>query len=195
MAGTITTSGFHNQNAVIANIQSALTSMLTDLGITGWQVLRNNQPTIQALQNNSVYYDIISKRRIGTQGSKSVQVEVQGVKNWQDVSVWYEEYLVQVGAFLQRDPATDSVSTLSSSDIIALLQGCINTNGALGQKDYFGTDWLQLIKSTSIRELDYETDSGLKEKMPQFDFYLVVEQTLTKGVDKVDDIELDVYRV
>ena len=195
MVATIATSGFHNQNAVIAKIQSALTSMLTDLGITGWQVLRNNQPTIQALQNNSVYYDIISKRRIGTQGSKSVQVEVQGVKNWQDVSVWYEEYLVQVGAFLQRDPATDSVSTLSSSDIIALLQGCINTNGALGQKDYFGTDWLQLIKSTSIRELDYETDSGLKEKMPQFDFYLVVEQTLTKGVDKVDDIELDVYRV
>lgn len=195
MAGTITTSGFHNQNAVIEKIQSALENMLTDLGITGWQVLRNNQPTIQALQNNSVYYDIISKRRIGTQGSKSVQVEVQGVKNWQDVSVWYEEYLVQVGAFLQRDPATDSVSTLSSSDIIALLQGCINTNGALGQKDYFGTDWLQLIKSTSIRELDYETDSGLKEKMPQFDFYLVVEQTLTKGVDKVDDIELDVYRV
>ena len=195
MVATITTSGFHNQNAVIAKIQSALTSMLTDLGITGWQVLRSNQPTIQALQNNSVYYDIISKRRIGTQGSKSIQVEVQGVKNWQDVSVWYEEYLVQVGAFLQRDPATDSVSTLSSSDIVALLQGCINTNGALGQKDYFGTDWLQLIKSTSIRELDYETDSGLKEKMPQFDFYLVVEQTLTKGVDKVDDIELDVYRV
>lgn len=195
MTRTITTSGFHNQNAVIAKIQTALTSMLADLGITGWQVLRNNQPTIQALQNNSVYYDIISKRRIGTQGSKSIQVEVQGIKNWQDVSVWYEEYLVQVGAFLQRDPATDSVSTLSSSDIIALLQGCINTNGALGQKDYFGTDWLQLIKSTSIRELDYETDSGLKEKMPQFDFYLVVEQTLTKGVDKVDDIELDVYRV
>lgn len=195
MVATITTSGFHKQNAVIAKIQSALTSMLTDLGITGWQVLRSNQPTIQALQNNSVYYDIISKRRIGTQGSKSIQVEVQGVKNWQDVSVWYEEYLVQVGAFLQRDPNTDTDSTLSSSDVIALLQGCLNTNGALGQKDYFGVDWIQLIKSTSIREIDYETDSGLKEKMPQFDFYLVVEQTLTKGVNKVDDIELDVYRV
>lgn len=195
MAGTITTSGFHNQNAVIAKIQTALTSMLSDLGITGWQVLRNNQPTIQALQNNSVYYDIISKRRIGTQGSKSVQVEVQGVKNWQDVSIWYEEYLVQVGAFLQRDPATDSVSTLSSSDIIALLQGCINTNGALGQKNYFESEWLQLIKSTSIRELDYETDSGLKEKMPQFDFYLVVEQTLTKGINEVDDIDMNIYRV
>ena len=191
----ISITGYHNQNAIIAKIQTALTAILTDLNITGWQVLRNNQPTIQALQNNSVYYDIISKRRIGTQGVKSVQIEVQGVKTWQDLSVWYEEYLIQVGAFLQRNPDTDTVSTMSSSDIIALLQGCINSNGAINGKNYFESDWLQLIKSTGIRELDYETDSGLKEKMPQFDFYLVVEQTLTKGVDKVDDIELDVYRV
>ena len=191
MAGTITVSGFHNQNAIIAKIQTALTSMLSDLGITGWQVLRNNQPTIQALQNNSVYYDIISKRRIGTQGAKSVLVN----NKWQDVSVWYEEYLVQVGAFLQRNPDEDTTATISSSDIIALLQGCLNTNGALGQKDYFESEWLQLIKSTSIRELDYETDSGLKEKMPQFDFYLVVEQTLTKGINEVDDIDMNIYRV
>lgn len=191
----INTTNYHNQNAIIAKIQTALTAMLTDLGITGWQVLRNNQPTIQALQNKSVYYDIISKRRIGTQGVKSVQIENQGVKNWQDVSVWYEEYLVQVGAFLQRDPDTDTAETISSSDIIALLQGCINSNGAINGKDYFGSSWLQLIKSTAIREIDYETDSGLKEKMPQFDFLLVVEQQLTKGIEKVDDIDMDIYRI
>lgn len=195
MAAELTVSGYHYQNEIISKIQSALENMVSDLGITGWQVLRNNQPTIQALQNKSVYYDIISKRRIGTQGSKSVMVEVEGVKSWQDVSVWYEEYLIQVSAFLQRDPDTDTVSTMSSSDVIALLQGCINTNGALGQKNYFSSDWLQLIKSTNIRELDYETDSGLKEKMPQFDFLLVVEQTLTKGIEKVDDIDMDIHRV
>ncbi|MBR5012355.1 MAG: hypothetical protein IKY15_00275 [Clostridia bacterium] len=191
----ISITGYHNQNAIIAKIQTALTAILTDLNITGWQVLRNNQPTIQALQNKSVYYDIISKRRIGTQGVKSVQIEVQGVKTWQDLSVWYEEYLIQVGAFLQRNPDTDTVSTMSSSDIIALLQGCINSNGAINGKNYFESDWLQLIKSTGIRELDYETDSGLKEKMPQFDFLLVVEQQLTKGIEKVDNIEMDVKRV
>ena len=191
----ISITGYHNQNAVIAKIQTALTAILTDLNITGWQVLRNNQPTIQALQNKSVYYDIISKRRIGAQGVKSVQIEVQGVKTWQDLSVWYEEYLIQVGAFLQRNPDTDTASTMSSSDIIALLQGCINSNGAINGKNYFESDWLQLIKSTGIRELDYETDSGLKEKMPQFDFVLVVEQQLTKGIEKVDDIEMDVKRV
>ena len=187
----ISTTGFHNQNTVLSYIQTALTAMLTDLGITGWQVLRNNQPTIQAVQNNSVYYDIVSKRRIGTQGVKSVL----GQNGWTDVSVWYEEYLIQVSGFKQRDPDTDTVATLSSSDVIAMLQGCLNTNGAIADKNYFGTDWIQLIKSTAIRELDYETDSGLKEKMPQFDFLLVVEQTLAKGINAVDDIELDIHRV
>lgn len=191
----INTTGYHNQNAIIEKVQSALTSMLTDLGISGWQVLRSNQPTVQELQNNSVYHDIISKRRIGTQGVKSILVETQGVKNWVDVSVWYEEYLVQVSGFKQRDVSTDSASTTTSSDVIALLQGCINSNGAINGKNYFNVDWLQLIKSTDIRELDFETDSGLKEKMPQFDFLLVVEQTLTKGIEKADTIDMNIHRV
>lgn len=191
----ISTTGYHNQNAIIEKIQTALTAMLTDLNITGWQVLRSNQPTVQELQNNSVYHDIVSKRRIGTQGVKSVLVEKSGVKSWEDVTVWYEEYLVQVSGFKQRDVNTDTASTTTSSDIIALLQGCINSNGAINGKNYFNTDWLQLIKSTAIRELDFETDSGLKEKMPQFDFLLVVEQTLTKDIAKADDIEMKTYRV
>ena len=191
----ISTVGYHNQNAIIEKIQTALTAMLTDLGITGWQVLRSNQPTVQEIQNNSVYHDIISKRRIGTQGVKSVLVESQGVKNWQDISVWYEEYLVQVSGFKQRDVSTDDSTTTTSSDIIALLQGCINSNGAVDGKNYFNSDWLQLIKSTDIRELDFETDSGLKEKMPQFDFILVVEQAITKQIEKAEDIEMNVNRV
>lgn len=191
----ISTTGYHNQNAIIEKIQTALTAMLTDLNITGWQVLRSNQPTVQELQNNSVYHDIVSKRRIGTQGVKSMLIESQGVKNWQDVSVWYEEYLIQVSGFKQRDVTTDNSTTTTSSDIIALLQGCINSNGAVDGKNYFNTDWLQLIKSTAIRELDFETDSGLKEKMPQFDFVLVVEQTLTEQIASTEEIEMNTYRV
>lgn len=187
----IETSGYHNQNAVIAKVQSALEAMLVDLNITGWQVLRSNQPTIQALQNKSVYYDIISKRRVGTQGVKSVKNNT----SWQDKTVWYDEFLVQVSGFKQRDPDTDDVNTLSSSDVISLLQGCVNSNGALSEKNYFNSGWIQLIKSTDIRELDYETDSGLKEKMPQFDFLLVVEQILTEGINSADKIEMTTRRV
>lgn len=191
----VETTGYHKQNDIIAHIQAALTAILTDLGITvgnsGWQVLRANQPTIQALQNKSVYYDIISKRRIGTQGTRS-KLATNG---WVDTTSWYEEYLVQVSAFKQREPGTDTTATLSSSDIIGMIQGCINSNGVLAEKNYFDSSWIQLIKSTEIRELDYETDSGLKEKMPQFDFLLVVGQTLTKSINTAEKIEMNCYRV
>lgn len=191
----ISTTGYHNQNQIISKIQTALTSMLTDLNITGWQVLRSNQPTIQAVQNNSIYYDIISKRRIGTQGTRSKMITTNNTTGWVDDTVWYEEFLIQVSGFKQRDPANDTASTMTSSDVISLLQGCINANGVLADRNYFVESWIQLIKSTSVREIDYETDSGLKEKMPQFDFFLVVEQSLAKGINKVDNIELNTYRV
>ena len=100
-----------------------------------------------------------------------------------------------MSGFKQRDPETDDVNTLSSSDVISLLQGCVNSNGALSEKNYFNSGWIQLIKSTDIRELDYETDSGLKEKMPQFDFLLVVEQILTEGINSADKIEMTTRRV
>ncbi len=193
----ISTTGYHNQNQIIAKIQTALTAMLTDLNITGWQVLRNNQPTIQAVQNNSVYYDIISKRRIGTQGTRSKMITAGQTPTtaWVDDTIWYEEFLIQVSGFKQRSPDSDTALTMTSSDVISLLQGCINANGVLADRNYFVEPWIQLIKSTSLREIDYETDSGLKEKMPQFDFFLVVEQSLSKGINKVDDIELNTYRV
>lgn len=187
----INSDGFHSQNLILSKIQIALNAMLDDLNIEGWQVLRSNQSTIQALQNNSVYYDIISKRRVGTQGTRSIRVD----DGWTDETVWYEEYLIQVSGFKQRNVNTDGIDTLTSSDVISMLQGCVNSNSVIANTNYFGSNWLQLIKSTDIRELDYETDSGLKEKMPQFDFLLVVEQSLTKGIDKVDDVDLDIHRV
>ena len=83
----INSDGFHSQNLILSKIQIALNAMLDDLNIEGWQVLRSNQSTIQALQNNSVYYDIISKRRVGTQGTRSIKVG----DGWTDETVWYEE--------------------------------------------------------------------------------------------------------
>lgn len=194
----ISTTGYHNQNEIISKIQTALTAMLADLNITGWQVLRSNQPTIQAVQNDSVYYDIVSKRRIGTQGTRSLMIKIgdqDPVSAWEDNTIWYEEFLIQVSGFKQREPSTDTVSTMTSSDVISLLQGCINANGILADKNYFDEYWIQLIKSTAVRELDYETDSGLKEKMPQFDFFVVVEQSLSKAINKVDEIDMNTYRV
>lgn len=195
---------YHARNEILAVLMEAVENMLKDFGLEEtWQVATTNQPTIQALQNKTVYVDIISRRRYGTQGTKPVLVN--GV--WQDATVWYEELLVQIGGFLQRDPDTDTDKTLTSTDVIEYIQGCINANTDLGnetetvsrygvpRKSYFEKDWLEIIRSTNLRELDYETDSGLKEKFPQFDFTLVVNQKLLKNMPAFASIELETERI
>ena len=196
--------GYHGRNEILDKLIYGVKAMLSDFGLSeSWQVATLNQPTIQGLQNNTVYVDIIARRRYGTQGTKPVKVD--GV--WHDCSVWYEELLVQVGAFKQRNPETDNEMTLTSSDVIEYLQGCVNANndfgsGSRGQdvfglekKSYFNEDWLEIIRSTEMRELDYETDSGLKEKFPQFDFTLVVGQKLLKTSVNFANIEIGTERI
>lgn len=195
---------YHGRNEILAALITAVNSMLADFSLSQtWQVASLNQPTIQALQNRTVYVDIISRRRYGTQGTKPILVNGA----YQDATVWYEEILVQVGGFLQRDPNTDGVSTLTSTDVIEYLQGCINANIDFGtvttsasahgvpRKSYFEKDWLEVIRSTDLRELDYETDSGLKEKFPQFDFTIVVSQKILKNTGAFDSIEVETERI
>lgn len=192
-------SKYHNFNQLVAEIHQALTNALAVLGYSTWQVVRANQSTIQALQNNTVYFDIISRRRYGVQGSKPIK---QG-DDWVMQSTWYEELLVQVSAFKQRNPDTDTTDTITSSDVIVLLQGLINGSGDIGMQypdDFekprlFQDPDFQLIRSTDIREIEFETDSGLKDKFPQFDFLLVVEQRLLKKIEKIDTIELENKRI
>lgn len=194
---------YHNFNQVIEFLKSALENMLYDVNLTltqQWQVVRANQPTIQALQNNTVYFDIISRRRYGVQGTKPV-LNPRG-NYWNDESVWFEELLVQVSAFKQRDPDTDTTRTYTSSDIIALLQGALNASTDLGilwtgqnKNNYYFPDWMNVIRSTDIREIEFETDSGLKDKFPQFDFLVVVEQRLLKNINKIDTIDVETKRI
>lgn len=196
--------GYHGRNEILSALISGIKRMLAEYNLdTLWQVASLNQPTIQGLQNNTVYVDIISRRRYGTQGSKPVKTN----SGWVESSVWYEELLIQIGAFKQRDPSSDTVSTLTSSDVIEYLQGCVNGNNDFGtsnrgvgqygveKKSYFEGDWLEVIRSTDVRELDYETDSGLKEKFPQFDFTLVVGQNLLKTDVNFANIEIGTERI
>lgn len=193
-------SNYQQFNHIIHLVRQALGNMLADLGYGNWQVVRANQPTIQALQNETVYFDVISRRRYGVQGSKPKKTSWGG---WQMESVWYEEWLIQVSAFKQRDPVNDTMYTITSSDVINLLQGLVNGNTDLSNgydgiskpKSYFQGDWMNVIRSTDVREIEFETDSGLKDKFPQFDFLLVVEQRLLKNMEKIDTIELETKRI
>lgn len=193
---------YRTHNAVLAQIISLLNTILTNREIK-WAVMQGNQPTIQELQTNTVYVDVISKRRYGIQGEKSIQ-DQNG--EWWKGNVWYEDWLIQVSAFQQR-AVIEEVNTeiYTGEDIISLLQASLNgafTDGMAnnfydetGIPNWAGTQtprrWAQFIRSTDIRIIDYETDSGLKEKLPQFDFNLIIEQGLKEKVPEISNYDME----
>lgn len=195
--GDITQYVYHNENAIMVEIRNMLLRMLKACGYSDWEVIRNNQPTIQKMQNKTVYFDVVSKRRYGVQGAK--QIQDQG--KWYEASHWFEDWLIQVAAFKQKDPVLDDEKTVTSIDIITMLQACVNGGGPKSLKDannyasWLNVDWLDIIRSTDLREIDYETDSGLMDKFPQFDFELVVEQSLVQDNVTVKGVNLITKRV
>ena len=184
---------YHLENTIIASIQSAIERMLAAQGIAGWTVARSNQPTIQAIQNNTVYFDIISKHRLGVQAQKPVQID----GDWYNATRWYEEWIVQLSAFKQRTEE-DTTRTWTSTDVLTQVQACVNGGGNTSEPTRYAwwpESYINIVRSTDLREIDFETDSGLKEKMPQFDFTMILEQGLMAAVPTIDDIEMDVQPI
>lgn len=177
------------ENQIWAFLVNKFNQVLQDNGYTDWVVLRNYQPSIQGLRDKAVYLYKISKRRIGTQG---LITEKDDLGNWQTVDHWYEEIMFQVGAFASRDPETETVESITSEDVLDTLMAYVNSSTKVAE---WKTAGYEVIKATNIRSMDYETDSGLQEKLPQFDFLLCVEQSKLKKIAEFDTINIETKRV
>ena len=178
------------ENYVFSLFYSAINSILGRLDIQSantWQVARMSQPTIQGLEDKTVYFDVISRRRIGTQGIISERI----ADVWNNVAHWYEDWLIQISGFKSRT-MEDTAETITSTDIVSIIQGVFNSAPDM-QVNFFGDNSgllgnprIKLVKSFDVRIGDYETDSGLKEKMPNF---------MTRPTANIDSVEITEYRV
>ena len=178
-----------NDNKIWAFLISEFKKVLKEYGYSDWDIIRNYQPSIQGLKDKTIYLHKISKRRIGTQGNISV-LDDQG--SWQNIDHWYEEIMFQVSAYKKIDINNDTKDTITSEDVLDILLAYINS--ARKVEDW-KTAGYEVIKATNMRLLDYETDSGIQEKFPQFDFLLVLEQSNLKKIEKIDTIETEIKRV
>lgn len=189
--------GYHTDNNVRFYIQNTLNvALLNSNPGQLWQVAQSNQPTIQALQNNTVYFDVISKRRYGVQANRELFDTTS--QSWYTATQWLEEWIVQVSAFQLRN-TSDNPNVMIGIDVLTKIQSFINGGGlaltAPHGSTIFDPEWLDVLWSKDLREIDFETDSGLKEKLPQFDFGLVVSQTLLNKIPQIDNINITTERI
>lgn len=177
-----------NENQTWKFLITEFKKVLTEYGYGDWTVMRNYQPSIQGLKDKTIYLHRISKRRIGTQGNTTVLNNGE----WKTIDHWYEEVLFQVGAYKRIDIENDTKDTTTSEDVLSILLAYINSTRKV---EAWKTAGYEVIKATNMRLLDYETDSGIQEKLPQFDFLLVLEQSNLKKIGIIDTIELETKRV
>lgn len=177
-----------NENQIWAFLIAKFQEVLNENGYNDWVILRNYQPSIQGLRDKAIYLHKVTKRRIGTQGNTTIYDNGE----CKTVDHWYEEILIQVGAYKKLNPETDTEDTITSEDVLNILLAYINS--ARKVEDWKSAGY-EVIKATNMRLLDYETDSGIQEKLPQFDFLLVLEQSNLKKIGIVDTIELETKRV
>ena len=177
------------ENQIWAFLVTQFKTVLKDNGYDDWVVLKEYQPSIQGLKDKAIYLHKVSKRRIGTQGLIT-EKNIDG--DWQEIDHWYEEILVQVGAFSKVRPDTETVDTITSEDILSILMAFVNSARKVPEWKTAGYD---VVKATNMRLLDYETDSGIQEKLPQFDFLLVVEHSQLKKINDFGNIDIETKRV
>ena len=177
------------ENQIWKFLISEFNKVLKEYGYEDWVVLRNYQPSIQGLKDKAIYLHKVSKRRIGTQGNTN---KLDNNGQWQNIDHWYEEILFQVGAYKRINVETDNENTITSEDVLSILLAYVNSARKV---EAWKSAGYEVIKATNMRLLDYETDSGIQEKLPQFDFLLVLEQSNLKKEGKVDTIELTTKRV
>lgn len=206
MQAPVDTEGFISEPEMFKQICAAIQSIQDNTwfgGIGGsdeikkWIVVNRNQSNPQSLQDCTIYFDIVSRTQYGTVGEI-----MRGGRSTTDPTDttpaslhWYENWLIQLSGFKLR--SSDQTSNdYSASDVMSVLRTAFNTSPDTGCyqsgkiRTWFSTPQIQLIQTRPLRVMDYESDSGLLEKMAMFDLDIMVEQVVLKKNPVLNTIDI-----
>lgn len=147
--------------------------------LNGWTVQQGDQPTLQGLKNNTIYLFRVNARQYGWQHRRDM-TQTDGTMVHQER--YFEEVLMQVSAFKKRNVA--DTAEIMSGDALNLLIAYIQSSAGISRLRELG---YQSIRIGAKREPSFDTDSRLREKIPSFDFYAILLQTIesTTGSTRV----------
>lgn len=157
------------ENEIWASVFSLLNGILTKRGITDWTIMQGSQPTVEALRDKSIYITRLASRRYGWQAHRNKYNEATG--KMVHLEEYFQEVLFQVSAFAKRHP--ENISEKTSGDILNTLITYLQS--IEGVKDLHQKGF-QTFRIAELREPAISDDSENYEKLPSFDFSLVLVQ-------------------
>lgn len=157
------------ENQIWTSIFTLLNGVLTTKKITGWTIRQGNQPTIENMKDQSIYITRLASRRYGWQAHRDKWNETTGKMIHSEE--YFQEILFQVSAFKKRN--ITNTDELTSGDIlntfITFLQS-VDGVKAMHEKGF------QTYRIQELREPAVVMDNDLYEKLPSFDFSVVLLQ-------------------
>lgn len=176
------------ENKIWTDIIAVLSVFMAAEGLTGWNIRQNEQPTMQGFKNNSVYLSRVASRRHGWQGKRDDWDAENAVMI--HTETYMQEIMFQATAFHKRSQ-TDATELTGGDVLNKIITFLMSTDGLLKMR----AKNLTLLRISELREPAIVSDSAIFEKLPSFDFTVIIEQTEQTAIGKADIATLNIKRV
>lgn len=179
-------------NQIYTDFRAVILGCLQQEGLTDWDVLQIEQPTIQAAQNKTAYITKISSDRIGT---------AQRYARWDEteqkmfhVEQWLEEINMQISCFKKRqqDGQLAPEDEKTGIDVANILMTYFNGDAGRAAMRELG---YQFFPIQHVRNPAFETDSNLLERWPNFDIRAILTQQKTTEIPYTGEVNVNIYQV
>lgn len=179
-----------SENQIYADIIGFLNHSLSVLGtwfpdynFSEWQVLQLNQPVKLTEITPTIWVSLTNKNRRGWQYRNYKGYGEQ--EDFKQTQRFKQEILCQISALRERQ-LTDTTDTLNSADVLEYLKSYLLKDDGLTyirQKGYTVYQPLEIQKPT------FQNDSDNFEFMPFFQVTFILEQTLERPQEHIDEIQ------
>lgn len=166
----------------INNSLTILSEWFPDSNFSEWQVLQLNQPVKLTEITPTIWVSLTNKTRRGWQFRK-----YKGFKEYEQLTntqKFKQEVLVQISALRSR-MLDDTTSTLNSSDVLEYLKAYMLNPVTIQNLRQLG---YSIYQPTEIQKPDFYNDSDNFEFMPFFQVTFILEQSLERPQEHIDEI-------
>lgn len=180
---------YKGESEIFSDVISELEKISPAGRFSDWLIIQEQQPGIQALRDNTILLDKLYSARYGWQG-RSDKIGDGG--NLSHSENWISEISIKISFYKKRQRQKQNAQFPSAADVAEFV--CAYLNSYDGIKN-FGNMGYQMLPPRRVENPAFEAPSLGWRRMPNFDFLLIVPQSVERAQEALESWNLTVKRV
>ena len=140
-----------NENSILADVITAVKAGLEYNELTGFDVIASHQPSKATIISPTLWVERVSSKRYGCQSRLPVKQDSALVEQ----ETYYQDIIFQITALKKRHPQTDTIVTVTASDVLNWLVSYFNSAAGRAKLNENG---YSCIRVTEVREPAFTSD-------------------------------------